>query len=512
VNEKRLRVFYTSDIHSYFFPTTYGDREEKELGLFKCAAGFEKDENTLVLDGGDILQGSAFSYYCQTEKRDAVPIAEIMNRCGYDAVTIGNHDFNYGFLYLQKYLDHLRAACICQNIKSSDGSVLYPWKVFVMGNGLRAGIIGIVTGFVNIWERPEHLAGILVTDPFEAARDALPEMQKSCDLTICLYHGGFERDPDSGAVLEKSGENCGYRICEELGFDVLLTGHQHRTVPGRFLHNTYVLQPADKGREYARLDIAVSENGITVESALCPPGGSFNESLSLPSLAIEENIQNWLDQPAGFLPKPLLPESRINMAMKGSPIADFINQVQLSVSGAELSATGLANEITGFPQIVNRRDILATYPYANTLVVIEVTGAVLCASLERSAEYLEPDGENGVVIARSFLYPKEEHYNYDFFAGIEYQFDIRCPKGRRLKKLCRRGVQVQDTDVFSLCLNNYRASGAGGYPWYLNCKRLNEINIEMVEILLNYFERNKNIILDVSCHDPAGLFSFPAFP
>ncbi|MDR2479545.1 MAG: bifunctional metallophosphatase/5'-nucleotidase [Treponema sp.] len=497
--ERRLRIYYTSDLHAHFFPTTYGDRDEKNIGLFKCAAQFEKDGNTLVLDGGDILQGSAFSYYCQKETGNAAAIAKIMNRCGYDAVTIGNHDFNYGFSYLRTYLENLNAPCICQNITNEEGKALYPWRVYTMENGLRIGIAGIVTDFVNVWENPKHLTGIQVTDPFEAARRALSEMRSKCDITLCIYHGGFEQDLDNNALLEKNGENCGCRICRELDFDILLTGHQHRSIPGRFLHGTYIVQPADKGQEYARLDISLAENesGIIITSALCVPGGSFNGTLSAPFVEIEHKVQEWLDQPAGFLPKPLLSESRIRMAMTGSSIADFLNQVQLSVSGAQLSATGLANEITGFPEVVNRRDVLATYPYANTLVVMEVTGAVLRAALERSAEYFELNSGGEPEIARGFLYPKVEHYNYDFFAGIEYQFNITCPKGQRLKKLYYANAPVQDTDVFSLCLNNYRASGAGGYPWYLKCKRLKEINIEMVEILLNYFENNRNIVLNM---------------
>lgn len=76
-------------------------------------------------------------------------------------------------------------------------------------------------------------------------------MKEQTDLTICIYHGGFECDLESGAVLSKTTENVGYRICKELDFDILLTGHQHMSVHGRELFGTYTVQPCDNAKEYS---------------------------------------------------------------------------------------------------------------------------------------------------------------------------------------------------------------------------------------------------------------------
>ena len=73
-----FKVYFTSDVHGYFFSTTYANREDKNRGLLKCANGFKKDGNTLVLDAGDLLQGSAFTYYCQSELKSNKSIAEIV--------------------------------------------------------------------------------------------------------------------------------------------------------------------------------------------------------------------------------------------------------------------------------------------------------------------------------------------------------------------------------------------------------------------------------------------------
>ena len=93
MDENKLTIYFTSDLHGYIYPTDYRGQGEKELGLFKCASRFRKDGNTLVIDGGDILQGSPLGAFCHDTIGSAARFAEMMNRCGYDYVTLGNHDF-----------------------------------------------------------------------------------------------------------------------------------------------------------------------------------------------------------------------------------------------------------------------------------------------------------------------------------------------------------------------------------------------------------------------------------
>ena len=78
----------------------------------------------------------------------------MMNRCGYDYVTLGNHDFNYGMAYLDTYLNALHARCVCENVRWDGAGVRFPARIHTLENGLQIGIVGIVTDYVNIWERP----------------------------------------------------------------------------------------------------------------------------------------------------------------------------------------------------------------------------------------------------------------------------------------------------------------------------------------------------------------------
>ena len=482
--ERTLKIYYTSDLHGYLFQTDYISRQEKAMGLFSCAEEYKDGDNTLVIDGGDMLQGSALAYYCQTNNDNSV-IAEGMNACGYDIVTVGNHDFNYGVKYLEGYLGKLNATCVCQNIRDKkSGRHPFGWVKRKLGNGLCIGIAGIVTDFVNKWEKEENLGDYEIEPPFTAAKRALEEMREEVDITICVYHGGFEANLDTGRLLENSGENIGYRICRELDYDQLLTGHQHMAVAGRKLFGTYTVQPSCNGRAYCELQL-IQGKGLKIASELHTP---CLKRMCYPKAAgaVDKKVQLWLDKPLCHLKEDLLPEDKLSMALHGSPIADMINRIQLKITGADISCTSLANEICGFHKELTVRDILTTYPFPNTLVVLEVTGRVLKAALERSAEYFTVR-EGKIRISEKFLRPKEEHYNYDYFYGITFERNFWSEEGERISETKFHGKSIGMDDSFLLCLNSYRAGGAGGYDMYSGCRVVQVGTKEIAEKILEYF-------------------------
>lgn len=490
---KQLTIYFTSDIHGYFYPTTYADSDMKNMGLFSVTSQFGKEENTLIIDGGDMLQGSAFASYYAQEQKDPTKMAEIVNACGYDYITIGNHDFNYGTNYLKNYLNQLNASCVCQNITDEAGRLLYPYQVKTMENGLRVGIIGIVTDFVNVWEKEENLIGMQIHDPFTAIKDTFELLKKQCNLTVCIYHGGFEKDLKTEEVLSKSKENIGCKICEDFDFDILLTGHQHMYVKGQYYHGTYIVQSRENGMDAQKLEIQYEDDDkykenekVRIQSARIVPNFKNLHASAKIFLQQEEEVLQWLDCEIGYLEEDLMPKDKLDMALHGSALADFFNEVQLFYSKAQISAVGLANTISGLRKTVTRRNILTTYPYPNTLVVCEITGKALKWAIERSMEYFAISASGEIVISDKFLLPKVEHYNYDYFMGVEFIRDYYAPIGSRVKDLKYENKIVKDEDLFTICLNNYRASGAGEYPMYKEAKVIREINMGMSDLLMDY--------------------------
>lgn len=495
---KHLKLYFTSDLHGYMYPTDYLDQQKKNIGLLNCMNQYHKDGNTLIIDGGDTIQGSSFTNYLSCQTLDIHPIATIMNAAGYDYVTLGNHEFNYGYDYLKSYLNHLEGTCLCANIidKTQEITIL-PFDIKVMENGLKVGILGFTTDFINRWERESNLINFDINDVYSSVKKHYDYVKGQVDLLIGVYHGGFEYDLETGKKLSETKENIAYQLCKDFEFDLLLTGHQHMPLSGQYVHDTYIVQTPHNGTHFIELHATINTNSNvkTFTSKLCPALLPSEQTMYTQFLSLENEIQKWLDTPVGHLSKALEPSSHLEMASQGSLLANFINQVQLEESGADIACTSFANSIKGFDQNVTVRDILSTYVYPNTLVVLSVTGEILKKALERCASYFAYDGDQ-LQISEEFLKPKIEHYNYDYFSNIDYTFDLTKEIGHRVTSVQFQGKEVLATDTFSLVMNNYRASGAGGYDFFTVCTIEKEILTEMPEVIMNYFKKYPMVEID----------------
>ena len=494
--DRKLTIYFTSDIHGYFAPTDYANNCRAASGLANCAANFTHDRNTLILDGGDTLQGSPFTYwlYSRTEEKSLIP-AKLMNLAGCDFFTLGNHDFNYGPTELERYIEAMDARCLCANVQGLRG--VERCAVVTLENGLRVGLTGVTSQFVPKWEKPENIKGLTFLDAFETARDVLAELKaQKVDITICLYHGGFENDVDTGRPLSKTLENEGWRMCQELDYDILLTGHQHMPFADKCVNGTFTCQPPDKARQYIRMDVTVDDGKVMAKSELCPAGDVTPEAFKELLEPLEAETAKFLDTPLGHLDRDLRPSTPLKRALKGSLIANFYNQVQLEASGADISCTCLANTMRGFSENITVRDIVASYVFPNTLKTIMVDRAVLTKALERSADYYAIDENGEVCVSDSFLHPIVAHFNYDFISGIEAVIDLRKAPGERVISIRYRGEELPDGKTLTMCLNNYRASGAGGYDFYADCEIVREQPEEISALIIDYVDRHRDITVD----------------
>ena len=170
--------------------------------------------------------------------------------------------------------------------------------------------------------------------------------------------------------------------------------------------------------------------------------------------------------------------------------------MQLAASGADISCTSLGNEVKGFQRDITVRDVVATYIYPNTLQTLRVTRPVLKAALERCAQYfsIRPDG--ALEVSQDFLKPKVEHYNYDYFSGIQVTMDVRLPLGRRVTSIRYQGEELPEDKALTLCMNNYRASGTGGYECFRGCEKVSELPTEISELIMDYVLAHGSLTVD----------------
>ncbi len=209
---------------------------------------------------------------------------------------------------------------------------------------------------------------------------------------------------------------------------------------------------------------------------------------------VEIEVQKWLDKPLGELLEPLKIEDSFQARLKKHPIVSFINQVQLEKTNADFSAVALFNDANGFNQKITMRDIVSTYVYSNTLVVLKIKGSKFKSFLEKCAEYF--DVENGkIIVNQSYIYPKPLHFNYDMVDGLDYVIDVSKPIGNRVVEMKKGDKDINLENYYTLVLSSYRASGGGEFVMLDECEVVKEVQEDMVDILAEYISRYKKVVV-----------------
>ncbi|GGE29114.1 2',3'-cyclic-nucleotide 2'-phosphodiesterase [Pullulanibacillus camelliae] len=507
----QLTLLETSDVHGNVLPINYGTNQDAELGFAKLATLIkkerEKNAHVLVIDNGDVIQGTPLTYhYARFASDQANPMVKLLNAMDYDAAVFGNHEFNYGLPLLKKAVEESRFPWLAANLLNAETGEPYFGKPYLLkrfgDQGPLVAVLGLTTQYIPNWEKAEHIRGIAFKNVVETAKQWVPYLRHEwgADIVVVAYHGGFERDLESGKPTETlTGENLGYALCQQVeGVDVLLTGHQHRFIESAKINGVLVVQPGSTGMALGKIDLILEE---TEQGWQCKQKSA--QLLSVEGITPDEEVlaliqpyeaatQEWLDQPIGHIEGDMLVHDPLAIRLQDNPLIEFINKVQMETAGVDISNTALFdNQSPGFPKNVTMRSVVGNYIYPNTLVVLRIKGSDMKAALEQSAGYFELHEDGTVGVSPAFTTPKPQHYNYDMWEGIAYEMDIRKPVGQRITRLNYKGKPVDMNRDYDVVMNNYRAAGGGEYHMYQGKKVIKDIPIDVSELIANYIlERN----------------------
>lgn len=456
-----IHLLCTSDVHGNLLNYDVALNQSKPYGLSSLPTLLETFDRsrTILIDNGDVLQGSAFATYLNTHPKAKHSIALAMNACHVEYFNLGNHDFNYGLDVLFSFLKKLDAPCIT-------GNVLHQGKplgksVIHMIDDQKIGIIGAVTDYILNWEKPEHLDDISFIDVLTYINSEVVRLRPLVDHLIVVYHGGFEKDLESGLPTERlSGENVGYEISNIEGIDVLFTGHQHRSI-AHVKNQCALLQCGFEGIEvmHASFDNQAWTPSL-IELSKYPMTDEIKN-------LFEDDIvpfETWLNTPCGALDQDRyqLTDDLHDRLFKPALVSLF-NQIMMKETNADCASSSLFNVLVGLPQYPTMKDLLAAYPYPNIIVVKKLDKPTLLAYLEQNAAFFSLDDDGKIVITPSFVYPKKQLYNYDMIDGIEYTMDISKPVGQRITQCLFNGQPLDDGLVLRCAMNNYRSVGGGDF-------------------------------------------------
>ena len=469
-----ITILHTSDLHGRVHPHDALADEDLGEGLARVATAVRSiraDGNpTLLLDSGDTIQGAPEQALAFAARGDASdPIVRAMNLIGYDAMAIGNHEFDFGLARLEKSARQARFPFLLANVKDAYDATLFPQYVILEAGGVRVGVIGFVTPHVPNWESPRLIEGLQFGDAVAVARRLVPSLrnQDRCDVIVILTHQGFERDPATGEERGSDrGENQAYALATEVpGVDFVLAGHAHAVVAPRQITGTWVSEPGRWGNTLTRYDVTLEKAGARWKITDVQ-GRNLHMKNVPPDPAVAAVVAPEHDAAMRALGEELAlletPVSAQGARSRDTGLLDWLHQVQLSAGKAQLSfGSLLPAQLPDWPAgPLTLRQVWAFYPYENSLVTVEATGKQVRAALERSAG----------CVSR----PSELGRNCDSLAGAEYVLDLSRPEGSRIVSLTRGGKDMADDEVFTVAINSYRASGGGGYPMWKSARRVSE--------------------------------------
>ena len=522
-----VTVLATTDMHGNLFPIDYATDQPAARGLAKVATLIRAAEaaapNHLLIDCGDTIQGTPLESAYQTLVRTGLgplglkPVAPLaqdpmmlaMNLLGYDAMAVGNHEYNFGLKNLAKARSEARFPWLSANTAVAPGGKDRPYDAFILKTvaGVKVAVIGITTPAIPTWEKPENIGSYRFLSPVDALKKAVAGLRarEHPDLIVVAAHTGLGRNLDTGQP-ESPDENQAYAMAVGVpDVDGIVFGHSHNQLEGRMVGNVLLVQPKNWAISLARLDFTMEPKpagGFAVvkkTSRLIPVTAATEPAPDVLAIGkpYQDFAERYLDTPVASSPAPL---SAALGRVEDTAIVDDVQDVQLFYSKADVSFASVFNPSVRVPQgQVTVRQIAALYPYDNTLYVVEGDGKMVKDALENAARYyLSCEG------ARCSQLPLADRsvvgYNYDMAQGVQYEIDLTRPAGARLRNLRYHGAPLAPGQKLRIAINNYRAAGSAGYSMFSAAKIVWRSSEEIRDMIVHYYTDRKTLPATVDNH------------
>ena len=508
-SSKRVQIVIlgTTDQHGNIFPIDYYTDKPDNRGLAKVATIIKRtrkeNQNVVLIDSGDTIQGTPLEYYHNKKNNQPPdPMMLAMNALDYDAMTVGNHEYNFGLKVLEKARSEAKFPWLSANTyNKGTGETHYQPYIIKEVAGVRVGILGLTTPGVPTWENAPNYAGLEFHEPLLEAKKWVPVLRgkERADVVVIAMHMGLEEDLRTGEINpgQVKNENQAIAIAKQVpGVDLIFMGHTHRDVPSLVINGVLLTQANYWGRHVARADLYLENVGnkwrVYARSARTIPMDDkvdADEEILKLDEPYNRETQAWLSREIGESAAEL---TAAEARFRDTAILDLIQRVQMEAGKAQVSMAAVFNpqaRIAKGPVTV--RNIAGLYVYENTLVVIEVTGRQLKDALEHSAKYFrayEPGKSPADLVDE-----KIPAYNFDIAEGVTYELNISKPIGQRIEKLQYQGKPVLPAQKFRLATNNYRVNGGGGYTMYQGAPVVYRSSEEIRELIIDWVERHKTI-------------------
>lgn len=464
----RLTVLHTNDHHGRFWPDAdgqYGMAARKTLIDRVRAEVAATGGVVLLLDGGDVNTGVP-----ESDLQDAEPDFRAMNALGYDAMAVGNHEFDKPRAALDRQRAWANFPLLSANIRRDDGSHAFePYRIFERG-GWRIAVVGLTTDDTPKLVMPDHLRGLKVASPSAEIAALLPALRTRADIVVALTHMGHY--PGGAHGVNAPGDVEMARAVN--GIDLIVGGHSHDTVcmaaedrrvepylPGMPCapdrqNGTWIVQAGNWGRYLGRADFMIEGGRLDLLRYTLLPVNLKRRGADGARMPAAEPIAEDPAVRALLEPYQAIGQQRLGLdvaiadaafdagAVRRQPsaIGVLVARAMIARTGADLALVNAGGIRDSLPAgRITYRDVLKVQPFGNTLVTVEFSGAQLRDYLAVAARMTPGAGAFAQV------------------AGAELTIE-----GDRLVAATIGRAPIDPARQYRLALNSFMAAGGDGYP------------------------------------------------
>jgi len=457
--EVMISIVHTNDTHARVEAGGYDG-----MGFERVATIVSQIEaanpNTLVLDAGDAFHGQTIATLNEGES-----IVKIFNEIGYDVMTPGNHDFNYGKERLLELDEMAEFPIVAANVYYDDYSEFLPGFTVKEIDGVKVGIFGIATPETVYKSHPANTEGLEFFDPVIASKLMVAKLEDDVDVIVGLVHLG----------LDESSIHTSRLVAENVeGIDLIVDGHSHTELPeGLMVGNTLIAQAGGYDNNVGIVDLVVKNGMVTSKSARLINKEEAAELEPDPAItAIIAEVKEAND----LITEEFVSENSIELVGERefvrtgeTNLGNLITDSMVEFTGADVALTNGGGIRASIPAgDITVGDVITVLPFGNYVVTIDVTGAEIVEALEHGLS----------------AYP-ETLGAFPHIAGMNVVFDPSQEAGSRVVEVTIGGEELDMEATYSLATNDFLAAGGDDYTMF-GGKELTALYPGLDEILVEY--------------------------
>ena len=466
----KITIIHTNDTHARLEGTA------SELGFAKIATLIKEakaaNPNTLVLDAGDTLHGMPIVNISKGENA-----IKVLETAGYDYMTLGNHDFNYGKERLLELKDMTSVEMLSANILNEKGEYLFTPYVIKEVSGVKVGIFGLTTPETAYKTSPTNVEGLTFADSIEVSKKMVEELKDKTDVIIALAHIGLD---ESSVITSKA-------IAEAVdGIDVIIDGHSHTLLEtGNLVNNTLIAQTGSYDQNLGYVNLEVLNGEVVNKTAELLKAGAAAETVADADLAKLIDEIKVANQPVfdKVVAKTdiYLDGVRANVRTKETNLGNLSADAVRAAAGADIGLVNGGNiRVDIQPGDITFGRVAELFPFGNTVQVKKITGEDLLAVLEHSV--------SGYPAAQGAFMQ---------VSGLTFVFDPAQPVGSRVIEVKVGDNALDKAAEYTVAINDFLGIGGDGYEMFKKYSAIAEFGT-YEEIFANYLNTNGTEGIEVS--------------